>query len=180
MIALHLVGHVQRGQAGTEQHAAGGFQEFYLRRPQFHHRGLQLRRHGVIDIFLREQRDEAGLRALRRANRQHRRAMKSETARDNRQMPKLALVPGNGAARGEIFKIVRQRPVPFARVRTRNQANVFGDFQPPDERPGGLSQHPGFGRTDGQGDGGFNRRAEMFAGVGVQAGWHVHGEDRDF
>ena len=163
---------------GPIKTALAVFEQFNLRRPHVHHHGLQLRRDGVINIFLREQRDQAGLGALRRAGRQHRRAVKTKTARDNRQMPERALVTGHRAARRKIFKIVRQRPVQLARVRTRNQANVSGDFEPPDKRPRVVREQPGFRRADGQRDRGFNRRAGRcgVAGVGVQAGRHVHGQ----
>jgi hypothetical protein len=90
------------------------------------------------------------------------------------------LCPATARRGGKFSKILRQRPVQFARQRTRNQADVPGDFEPPDERPRGLREQTGFGRADGQGDRGFNRRAESFAGVRVQAGRHVHGQNRNF
>ena len=151
--------------------------------PQIHHDGLQLRGDGVINIFLREQGDEAGLRALRAARGQDRRAMKSETARDDRQMPERAFVVRDRAARREI----RRNPPatsssirPAMRTRAGDQADVVGHFEPPDERPGALGQQADFRRADRQGDGGFDRRALHFAGVRVQAGRHVHGQDGNF
>ena len=71
----------------------------------------------------------------------------------------MPLCPADRAARREILKILRQRPVQLARVRTGNQADVVRDFEPADERPRVGREQTGLRRADGQGDGGFNRRA---------------------
>ena len=95
----------------------------------------------MINLLLREQRDKAGLRALRPARGQDRRAVKSKTARDDGQMPERTFVAGDGAARRE----ADENPPATSNsirvvVRTRNQADVVRDFKPPDERPRGLAR----------------------------------------
>ena len=45
-------------------------------------------------------------------------------------------------------------------MRTGNQADVFRDFEPSDERPRRLREHSDFRRADRQRDRRFNRRAE--------------------
>jgi hypothetical protein len=63
-----------------------------------------LRRDNRINIFLREQRDEAGLRALRAARDQNRRAVKSKTARDRHEMTERTFVTGHGRGGGKFSK----------------------------------------------------------------------------
>ena len=61
-------------------------------------------------------------------------------------------------------------------MRTRNQADVVRDFEPADKRPRVVREQTGFRRADGQRDRRFHRHARRrgFAGVGIQAGGHVH------
>ena len=130
----------------------------------------------MINGFLGVQGDQAGLRALGGARGQNRRAVKAKTAGDDSQMPERALVPGRGTGRREILKIVRQRPIQPARMRTGNQAHVVRDFEPADKRPRVVREQTGFRRADGQRDRRFNRHARRhgIAGVGIQTGRHVH------
>jgi hypothetical protein len=177
---FHFIRQIRPGKAAADQEGGGGLWKICFRLPDADHGGLQLRRDDGINLLLREQRDESGLRALRRVRGEHRRAVKSKTARDNRQMPERTFVSGDGAARRETLKILRLRPVQFRFNRAGNQTNVLRDFQPPDKRPCGLREHPDFRCADGERDCRFNRRTEMFAGVGVQAGRNVNGQDGDF
>ena len=100
---FHFSGNFRRGQAGADQNGAGRIGKFQFRLPDIDHHGLQLRRDGVINFFLREQRDESGLRALRGARSQNCRAVKTKTARDNRQMPERAFVSGDRRGVAENF-----------------------------------------------------------------------------
>ena len=59
--------------------------------------------------------------------------------------PNVPLFPVNRAARRKILKIVRQRPVQFGFDWTRNQADVFRNFEPPDKRPCVCASIPIFG-----------------------------------
>ena len=106
--------------------------------------------------------------------------MKARTAGDNRQVTEGAFVPGHGPQWWKILKIFRQRPVQIRLMWTRNQADIFRDFELPNERPRLHSEHSSLRRADGQRDCGFNRRTEMSAGVRVQTGRNIYGEDENF
>ncbi len=177
---LHFVRQSRRGQTGADQNRAGVVEQFHVRLPGVDHGGLQLRRDGVINGLVREQRDESGPGALRGARGQHRGPVKSQAAGDDRQMAERTFVVRNGAGRRNIFKILRLRPVQHAPMRAGNQSDAVQHLKPAHERPRGLREQSRFRRADGERDRRFDGRAKCFAGVGVQAGWHVHGERGNF
>ncbi len=124
----------------------------------YHHR-LQLRRHRMINGFLGLKRDQAGLRALRAARGQNRRAVKSQTARDNSPDGQTSPCDRPTVRRGGKF-LKSSGNVQFNSLLCGHgsQAHVFRDFEPSDKRPRVLREQTDFRRADGHCDRRFNRR----------------------
>ena len=144
--------------------------------PRTDHGGLELSGHGDVNGWLRLNGHQARLRPQGAARGQHRRAMIAGAAGNDGDMAKGRLVAFHrpaGRPGGEIFG---QRPIQFAHHRTGNQADVRGDFQT--AHPLGRVEQAAFGRSDRQGDVGPDGGAFHLAGVGVQAGGNIHGQDR--
>ena len=158
--AFICIRQIRRGQAGADQNGAGRFRQFDFRLPHVHHDGLQLRRDGVINIFLREQRDEAGLRALRR------RARPGPPRRESRNCPRqspdartsLCGRRHRGAAENR-----RNRPATSSSIRRRCGQGIKPTSSATSSRPTNgqalCCEHADFRRADGQRDRRFNRRA---------------------
>ena len=159
-------------------HDGGVIVQFHeARAARMHHHILQLHRHGRENILGGEQRDQARHRARRGARGEHRRPVITEAPRENADVPERALVPRDGTARRKRREVGGLRPVQIAVQPARKQAEVRGDFEPPDKRRRARLHQTDFRRAQRERDRGVERRAEHFAGVGIHAGGNVDGED---
>ena len=177
-LALQVGGQIARRQARAEQDRAAGIRQFHTRPPGADHGRLQLAGDGLVNAFLDEQRDQSGLGAQRAAGGQNGGAMIAQASSDDHEMTEGSLVSVHGARGREAVEILRQGPLHIAFVRAGDKADVWGDFEATDERPGRGLEQAFFRGPQGERDRGTNGCAFGFAGVSVQTGGHINRQHR--
>lgn len=67
----------------------------------------------------------------------------------------------------------------LAGMGARDQADVRGEFEPADKGSGGMGEQALFDGAEGEGDGGTNGGTLDLAGIGMEPGGDIDGEDGD-